>query len=382
MLILILACAPIQLPEETATSAWTLRIASHFEQSGASRDWHLRGRLEAAPARHFRDGSHSTLLRFVNIEEAPTAEGPWLRAGLDGRSVEMRRFDDGQILDLAELHHLAGDPRHGDVLDLIFPALSPSPPAIGGGESKFSRSSWPFLLRKNVGWRSSLLATWQNQGFEGAGASRTAQLEYEGTLEATGRDDRFDLEYRAEGRASGSVLLETATGSLLRHELHWQRTVQAGSQQQEQSFELLLEATEASEWLGPTPRGGDDGTPLGNYLEPQDVHNALIPQLDLFETCYQHSGAAGRTEVGESFLEFSISPDGSVGEASIRDSRTGFPDLDACVAETAQQLSFPAHDEEPLHVAYPMLWMQSAIRPYPMVFVEERPVGQLFVMPL
>ena len=382
MLVLILGCGPLHLPEETTSAAWALRVTSHFEQAGVSRDWFLRGRIETVPARHFQDGSQSVLLRFVNLEEAPTAEGPWLRAGLDGRSVEMRRFDDGQILDLAELHHVAGEPRHGDVLDLLFPALSPSPPFIAGGESHFRRSAWPFLLRKNVGWRSALLATWENRGFDGAGASRTAHLVYEGTLEARGGDERFDVQYKADGLASGSVLLETTTGRVLRHELHWERTVQAGSQQQQQTFDVLLEATTPSEWLAPIPRMDDDAAPFGNYLEPQDVHNALIPQLTLFEPCYHHSGAAGRTEVGEAILEFSIAPDGSVREATIRDSRSGFPELDACLAETAAVLSFPAHDEEPLRVAYPMLWKHSSLQPYPMVFVQDRPVGQLFVMPL
>ncbi len=382
MLLLLLACPTATLPSAPTGEAWTLALSSHFEESGRSLDWHLRGRIEAMPARGFRDGSTSVLVRFVDLEEAPSAQGPWVRAGLDGRSVEMRRFENGEILDLAQVEHLAGPPRHGDVLDWIFAAISPSPPRVASGESAYRRSSWPFLLRKDVGWRQALQATWTNQGFQGAGSARTALLDYEGTLEGSGFDERLDRRYQVSGSAQGRVLLQASNGNTLHHELHWSRTVDFVDDQQLQVFDLVLEAAVPGAWSAPVPREAGDDIPLGNYLDPQDVHDALIPQLAVFQPCYEHSGAAGRTEVGEVFLDFTIAPNGSVRDGTIRDSRSGFPALDACLAEKSAELSFPGHDEEPLMVGYPLVWRQSALQPYPMVFVKDRAVGELFVMPL
>ena len=370
--------------EPTRTEAWTLSLAADFTGVGEDRSWHLRGRIESDPGRVFRDGSTGYLVRFVDLEESTTAEGPWLRAGLDGRSVEMRRFAGGEILDLAQLHHLSGAPRHGDVADVVFPGLVPSPPSIGAGDTRYRRTAWPYVLRKGVGWRQGLLATWTNEGVEGVGEGRTARLSYEGKLEGTGDDDRYEQSFAVTGTASGEVEVEVATGKLLRHQLDWTRKVAltspSGEANQTQHFVITLEATEPTARAAPTPRTDRDDRPFGNYMEPQDVHDALVPQIGVFESCYAHSGAAGHTEVGEVFLDFTIAPDGTVRDGVVRDSRSGFPKLDACLAETTASLHFPGHDEEPLRVGYPLVWRESALQVYPMVFVKDRPVGELLVM--
>ena len=381
MLLSLLACAGTKVVQEpNDNKAWTVSIAATFSDAAP---WHLRGRVETAPARFFRDGSQSVLVRLMDFEEAPSPEGPWLRAGLDGRSVEMRRFETGEILDLAGLHHVAGAPRHGDVIDLLYVALSPSPPRMSEGDKALRRSAWPFLLRKNVGWRQALVATWTHHGGEGNGPTRRVKLSYDGTLEGTGEDSRFEHSFTVKGDASGEVVVDGA-GHVLAHTLDWSRTiVRTGGiqRQQTQTFQLSLEAAEAGVWMAPEPRFASDDAPLTNYLDPQDVHDALIPQLTAFETCYTHSGAAGRTEVGEVFIDFTISPDGSVRNGTVRDSRSGFDELDDCLAETANTLRFPAHDEEPMNVGYPLVWRQSALQAYPMVFVQDRPVGELFLRP-
>ena len=370
--------------EPTLAEAWTLSVAADFTGVGDDRSWHVRGRIESAPGRVFRDGSTGYLVHFVDLEQADSPNGPWLRAGLDGRSVEMRRFEGGEILDLAQLHHLSGAPRHGDVLDVVFPGLVPSPPSMGAGDTAYRRTAWPFVLRKGVGWRQGLLATWTNLGVEGVGEGRTARLSYEGKLEGTGDDDRHEQRFLITGTASGEVEIEVATGRLLRHELDWTRQVAVtsptGSVDQEQHFRITLETTEPSSRAAPTPRTDRDDRPFGNYMEPQDVHDALVPQIGVFESCYSHSGAAGRTEVGEVFVDFTIAPDGSVRDGIVRDSRSEFPELDACLAGTTASLKFPGHDEEPLRVGYPLVWRESALQAYPMVFVEDRPVGELLVM--
>lgn len=121
-----------------------------------------------------------------------------------------------------------------------------------------------------------------------------------------------------------------------------------------------------------------DAQPLGRYLTLEEIHDGLVAALPTFAECYTHSGARGRVEVGEVFVDFTIGPDGAVTEAAIRDSRSGVPDLDACLRERMLTVTFRPHDEEPVHVGYPFVFREGALLPYPMVFVKERDVGLMF----
>lgn len=121
-----------------------------------------------------------------------------------------------------------------------------------------------------------------------------------------------------------------------------------------------------------------DAQPLGSYLTLQEIHAGIIASLPSFAECYEHSGARGRVEVGEVFVDFTIAPDGLVSDATIRDSRSGIADLDACLRERMLTLTFRPHDEEPVVVGYPFVFREGSLLPYPMVFVKERDVGILF----
>ena len=45
----------------------------------------------------------------------------------------------------------------------------------------------------------------------------------------------------------------------------------------------------------------------------------------------------------------------------------------------ANTLEFRAHDEEPLPVGYPFVFMDAVLQPYPMIFIEERPMELLWL---
>ena len=78
------------------------------------RQLRLRGEVEIHYARGFRDGSEGHLVRFHEVQRAE-GEGPWEESSLGGRSVELRVFDGGEILDAYELEHISGPGRDGAV---------------------------------------------------------------------------------------------------------------------------------------------------------------------------------------------------------------------------------------------------------------------------
>lgn len=131
-------------------------------------------------------------------------------------------------------------------------------------------------------------------------------------------------------------------------------------------------------WAG--SRAEEDALPLGRYLTAPEIHQGVMQAMPEFEACYTHSSARGRVMVGEVFVDFSIAPSGEVSEARLRSSRSDLPDLDACLVDTARALRFRAHDEAPVEVGYPFVFVDAALQPYPMVFVKERELPLMFFL--
>ena len=129
--------------------------------------------------------------------------------------------------------------------------------------------------------------------------------------------------------------------------------------------------------LAAPPVPGD--APTGRYTTAAEIHGQLMEQLEVLGTCYEHSTEArARTELGDVYLVWTIRPDGSVSDARIHESHSGLPELDACLVDAAGALRFEAHDEPRLQVGYPMIWLDATVQPFPMVYVEERPLDLLF----
>lgn len=187
----------------------------------------LRGELSREQARTMRDGSLGNLVRFGAVEMAESIAGPWSSSTLGGRSVELRTFDNGEILDIYEASHLAGTPRYGDVFDVLFLALSPVIPQVQPGSDAWRRGSWPFFASPERGLRTSYTTSFHNDGTVESPHGPATRLPYQGTFEARGQDQLYDAMLQAHGELSGTVWLGASDVSLLRNELRCTRVITA-----------------------------------------------------------------------------------------------------------------------------------------------------------
>lgn len=131
--------------------------------------------------------------------------------------------------------------------------------------------------------------------------------------------------------------------------------------------------------LAATPTEADEA-PTGRYLGTQEVHARLLEQLDVVGACYEHSTEArARTELGDVYITFAIQPDGTVGDARVHESKSGLPDLDACIVDKVGTLVFRPHDEDRVEVGFPFIWLDARLQPYPMVYVKDRVLDPMFL---
>ena len=237
MLFLLLACAatpdPIAVPE--APPVWRFELAADYQTEGVDaegqpiavlapyaeqREW-LRGSLSRSYARRYQDDSQGWVVRFGLVESAPAAEGPWTRTELSGKSVELRGFDNGEVLALRGAEHLAGAPRYGEVLDFVFVGISPTVPDLKEGESGWRRQNWPFLVAKQRRMHSTLHAEW-------TATERSPQrvvLDYKGKLEGRGLDTPAQATMVLSGQAQGQVVMRVSDVSMEKHTLDWTRVM-------------------------------------------------------------------------------------------------------------------------------------------------------------
>ena len=187
----------------------------------------LRLRLE--PTRGFRDGSYG---RNIYIESASVYVGNAQTASplptqLTGRTVELRTFPDGEILDVAWADKVAGPGRYLDVFEIIYPALSPSAPTIAAGEVVKQRIIWPFRMENTMRWDNIVDASWQNHGKSEMVGTESWLLSYEGAWGTEGkiRGTQPKQEWRAHGEAKGNVHFDNQTSDLLHHSMEWTREV-------------------------------------------------------------------------------------------------------------------------------------------------------------
>lgn len=242
-MLFLLSCAGLQSAAPTSSGArvYSVSVASSFDTVGtdadgaplgaledlAHQDLHLRGTVVMTRSRTFRDDSIGWRVVFDELDEGPSADGPWRESGLEGRSVELRTFDDGQILAISDAAHWTGAPRHGEVFDLLLPTLSPTVPVVSEGDTAFRRSSWPFQVSSKSGLRSTLVAEYTSNGTRSESGSRRVELDYAGKLEAEGHDSRLDGELAMDGQVTGTVWMRPSDAVMVRHDATWERKVVA-----------------------------------------------------------------------------------------------------------------------------------------------------------
>lgn len=182
--------------------------------------------LEVSRSRRFRDGSEGLLIHITEADVMP-AGGSSQRSGLAGRALELRRFGDGEILQMGPVAPLAGGDRQGEVLDLIFPLLSPSPPDLRSGQTAQRVARWPFRLAGDVGQRGMVELNWHYEDTAELDGIGTHHLTYEGPWETLGSDRASDWPrgMRALGEAEGEVWLGRADLMVQQHRFSWTRSV-------------------------------------------------------------------------------------------------------------------------------------------------------------
>jgi len=235
------ACGPKQPPSSTPTThRYHLELELHTEASAPGAPAALAEAVEAyggvderheitlevSRARRFRDGSEGLLVHITDAQITPSG-GSSQRSGLAGRAVELRRFGDGEILQLGPVAPLSGGDRQGEVLDLIFPLLSPNPPDLRRGETAPRVARWPFRLSGEVGQRGMIELRWTHEDTVELDAISTHHLRYEGTWETLGSDRATERPrgIRALGEAEGEVWLGRTDLVLQQHRFSWTRSV-------------------------------------------------------------------------------------------------------------------------------------------------------------
>ncbi|MFT5586892.1 MAG: hypothetical protein ACI9VR_004495 [Cognaticolwellia sp.] len=390
----LLACAarpdPVPVPE--APPVWRFELATDYRTQGVDsegepiaalvpfaqqQEW-LRGSLSRSYARRYPDDSQGWVVRFGLVETAPTPEGPWTRNELSGKTVELRGFDNGEVLALGGAEHLAGAPRYGEVLDFVFVAISPTVPDLKVGESGWRRQNWPFLVAKRRRMHSTLHAEWTAV----ERSPQRAVMDYQGRLEGRGLDTPAQASMTLSGQAQGQVVMRVGDASMEKHTLDWTRVMAIdyqGTGAQITQTQHVVGSFLRSESLGTPGSVATRAAELDLYLTTPEVHALMMAQMGRFEQCYADSGASGRVTVGEVFVNFTIAPNGKAQGATIHVSKSGLEALDDCLLTQANTLEFRAHDEEPMQVGYPFVFMDAVLQPYPMIFVQERPIELLWL---
>ncbi|MDP2309959.1 MAG: hypothetical protein Q8P18_28330 [Pseudomonadota bacterium] len=183
--------------------------------------WHVDGTVAWSYTRTFRDGSLGHLVRLVDTSATIGRSGATgapgapvaVRGPADGALVELRAFPDGQLLAVTGGSAWTGGGDHLEVLDLLWPLLSPQLPSSRAEAAAPFVTSWPTWIEGGPKVRTRLDASWKT--------SNPSTWSYDGSLSGQGG-------YVAiAGQASGTVGLGTGAESprLLSHTFDWSRVV-------------------------------------------------------------------------------------------------------------------------------------------------------------
>lgn len=202
------------LPDELAALLGGYTVAADFV-------------IEKALAREFRDGSLGYRVHFAEatatVQRGPGAAAP-VALSLAGRTVELRAFPDGELLDVDLVSHVVGAERLMDVLDVVFPAISPAPPQPLAATAERTRAiHWPIRLERKRVMLSSVWATWQLADRD----RDLLTLQYGGPWEVRGWEQagEGDLRLQGAGRLDGTLLVRRSDSVFTRNTLRGERTL-------------------------------------------------------------------------------------------------------------------------------------------------------------
>jgi hypothetical protein len=168
--------------------------------------------------REFRDGSFGELIRF----ERALRDGKPM--ALEGRSVELRRFGDGEMLAINPANELVGGVRQGEVYDIVFLLLSPQPRSLKKGETGMRTMRLPLQWSRTDGWTHQFRTQWTYMGAT-RGKGGEQHLRYTGSSQTAGGANLPTVKVLGDGTVVGEVWYDRVDQGLRRHEVNWSRTV-------------------------------------------------------------------------------------------------------------------------------------------------------------
>lgn len=144
---------------------------------------------------------------------------------------------------------------------------------------------------------------------------------------------------------------------------------------------VLAAAVPAWAQYNPPTYLAEPGSSTDRYLTAGEARDVLHGATAQFEACFlQHTGISNNP--GDVNLMMTIGWDGQPAEVRF-EIEEGWELLHGCLDETASALVFPAHDGDPLNLAYPLVFIRddrgSRLVPYPIVFVRSRERAFLLV---
>lgn len=175
--------------------------------------WRVAGTVATSYARTFRDGSMGHLVRFSGLRGEVTRDGQTVSVPVPfaDAALEVRAFPDGEILLVTGGAAWTGENGHFEMLDAIWPALSPHLPGSKDEAAAFA-TSWPAWVPGGSRVRHRLEAAWT----PAAGGDTWT---YRGTL--TGKGGNVEV----EGTGSGEVSLMKGDERVVsRSSFDWTRT--------------------------------------------------------------------------------------------------------------------------------------------------------------
>ncbi|MFN7144693.1 MAG: hypothetical protein ACK4YP_13035 [Myxococcota bacterium] len=176
--------------------------------------WRVAGNVATSYARTFRDGSMGHLVRFSGLRGEVTRDGETVAVPVPfaEATIEVRAFPDGEILTVTGGAAWTGENGHFEMLDAVWPALSPHLPGSKDEAAQFA-TSWPAWVPGGARVRNRLEAAWTPPSSAGGTWS------YRGTL--SGKGGNVEL----EGTGTGEVSLMKGDQRIVsRSTFDWDRT--------------------------------------------------------------------------------------------------------------------------------------------------------------
>lgn len=215
VLVLLFGCLPkssLSRRDELEAAVYTLALDVAVVTEGAAVEpfgWALEGKIEWSYARTFRDGSMGHLVRLYDLRGRVSRGERVTQApvGLEGALLELRSFPDGEVLLVSGIAPYVGDAGHLEVLDVLWPALSPHLPG-SREEAEKHTTSWPSWVAGGPKVRNRLVARWTRAG---------DVWSYAGALSSEGGY------VRGQGDAEGEVALGGGGGRVRAHHFAWER---------------------------------------------------------------------------------------------------------------------------------------------------------------